>query len=145
MSANHVPQCHNSMVLEHPWGQWPHHLPGQPVPMPHHSFWEGIFPNIQPETHSGLWRAGYYLPLTKAEINMCILFLYLNYKLCCPWAISLHSSVTLLPSCLVSLPFFALHLLEAVVLHPMSSSAKTPLLVWFAGAALQANIWYDRC
>ena len=37
------------MFLEHLQGQWLHHLPGQPIPMPDHSFREEIFPNIQPE------------------------------------------------------------------------------------------------
>jgi len=32
------------MVLEHL-----HHLPGQPVPMPHYFFGEEVFPNIEPE------------------------------------------------------------------------------------------------
>ena len=36
MPTNHVPQCHIFMVLEH------HHLPGQPILKPHHSFWEEI-------------------------------------------------------------------------------------------------------
>ena len=44
MPTNHVPQCHIHTVHEHL-----HHLPGQPVPLPHHSFQEEIFPNIQPE------------------------------------------------------------------------------------------------
>jgi len=42
MPTHHVPQCHIHMVLEHLQGQWLHHLPGQPVPVPHHSFWEEI-------------------------------------------------------------------------------------------------------
>ena len=46
---NHVPQHHISKVLEHPQGWWPHHLPGKPMPMHHHSFREEIFPNVQPE------------------------------------------------------------------------------------------------
>ena len=49
MPTNHVPQCHISTVMGHLQEWWLHHLPGQPVPVPHHSFWEEIFPNIQPE------------------------------------------------------------------------------------------------
>ena len=30
------------------WGRWLHHLPGQTVSMPYRSFWEEMFPNIQP-------------------------------------------------------------------------------------------------
>jgi len=48
MPTNHVHQCHICMFLEHLQGQWLHHLPEQSVPLPHHSFWEEIFPNIQP-------------------------------------------------------------------------------------------------
>ena len=47
--TDHVPQCHIHMALEHLQGQWLHHLPGQPVPLQHHSFWEEMFPNIQPD------------------------------------------------------------------------------------------------
>jgi len=36
-------------MLFEPLLGWFHHLHGQPVPMPHHSFQEEIFPNIQPE------------------------------------------------------------------------------------------------
>jgi len=49
MPSNHVPQCYIHPVLEHPQGWWLHHLTGQPVPMPHHSFWEEMFPHIQPK------------------------------------------------------------------------------------------------
>ena len=38
LTNNHVPQCHIYMVLECLQGQWLHRLPGQPVPLPHHSF-----------------------------------------------------------------------------------------------------------
>ena len=34
------------MVLEHLHG---YHLPGQPIPIPDHSFLKSFFPNIQPE------------------------------------------------------------------------------------------------
>ena len=44
MSTNHI-----HTVLDHLQGRWPHHLPGQPVSEPHHSFWEEIFLNIQSE------------------------------------------------------------------------------------------------
>ena len=47
---NLVHQCHIYMFLERLRGQWLHHLPGQPVPMPHHSFWGETFPDIQPES-----------------------------------------------------------------------------------------------
>ena len=48
MPTNCVPQCHIHMVLKHLQGQWLHHLPGQPVPLPHCSFRE-VFPNIRLE------------------------------------------------------------------------------------------------
>jgi len=35
LPTGHVLQCHISTLLEHLQGQWLHHLPGQPVPMPH--------------------------------------------------------------------------------------------------------------
>jgi len=37
------------MFPEHLQGRWLHHLHGQPIPAPNHSFREEIFPNIQPE------------------------------------------------------------------------------------------------
>ena len=37
------------MLLEHLQGQWLHHLPGQPIPVPDCSFREKKNPNIQPE------------------------------------------------------------------------------------------------
>jgi len=37
------------MFLKHLQGQWLHHLPGQPIPVHHHSFREEILPNIPPE------------------------------------------------------------------------------------------------
>jgi len=44
---NHIPKCHIYTVFEHllRWGL--NHLPGQPDPMPDHSFSKDIFPNIQ--------------------------------------------------------------------------------------------------
>ena len=44
---NHVLKCHIYTFFEHlqRWGL--HHLPGQPGPVPDHSFCEEIFPNIQ--------------------------------------------------------------------------------------------------
>ena len=45
----HVPQSHIYTVLEYLQGSWIHHLPEQPVPVHHLSFWEEIFPNIQTE------------------------------------------------------------------------------------------------
>lgn len=45
MVTDHVLQCHISTVLEQLQGWCPH----LPVPVPHFSFWEIIFPNIQPE------------------------------------------------------------------------------------------------
>ena len=39
----------SATFLQHLQGQWLQHLPGQPLPMPHHSFWEDIFLNTQPE------------------------------------------------------------------------------------------------
>jgi len=44
------PWCHIHTVLEHLQGQWLHHLTGPPMPVPHHSFWEEFFYNIQRET-----------------------------------------------------------------------------------------------
>ena len=43
---NHVPQCNICPFLEHLQGWWFYQFPGQPVPIPHHSFWEEFFPNI---------------------------------------------------------------------------------------------------
>ena len=40
MPTEHVPQCHISTFLEYLQGWWLHHFPGQPIPVPHHSFWE---------------------------------------------------------------------------------------------------------
>jgi len=47
-AIDHVPQCHIHTALEHLQGRWLHHLPGQPVPLPHRSCWEDVS-NIQPE------------------------------------------------------------------------------------------------
>ena len=44
LSATHI-----HTVLEHVHGLWLHHLPGQPVPLPHPTVWEEMFPNIQPQ------------------------------------------------------------------------------------------------
>ena len=44
MPTNCFTQCQLSWTLP---GIVNHHLPGQPVPVPHHSFREEIFPNIQ--------------------------------------------------------------------------------------------------
>ena len=49
MPTDRVPQCHIFPLLEHPQAQWLHHPPGQPVPLHYYSFWEEMFPNIQPE------------------------------------------------------------------------------------------------
>jgi len=49
MPTNHVSQCHIHTVFEHLQGQWLHHLPGQPIPIHHHSFSEEIFLHIQSE------------------------------------------------------------------------------------------------
>jgi len=48
-TLGHVPQCHIYSFLKHLQGRWLHCLPGQAVPLPHHTFGEEIFPNIQPE------------------------------------------------------------------------------------------------
>ena len=37
------------MFLGHLQGQWLQHLPGQPIPVPDHSF-RVVFPNIQPQS-----------------------------------------------------------------------------------------------
>jgi len=44
---HYVPKCHIYMLFEHFQGWSFNHLPGQPVPMPDHSFSKEIFPNIQ--------------------------------------------------------------------------------------------------
>jgi len=44
---NHVSQCHITMFVKHLQKWWVHHIPEKPVPMPHHSLLEHIFPNIQ--------------------------------------------------------------------------------------------------
>ena len=44
---NHVPKCHIYTFFGHLQGWWLHHFPGQPVPVPDHSFSKDIFPNIQ--------------------------------------------------------------------------------------------------
>jgi len=46
---NHVPKCHIYVVFEALQGWGLHHLPGQPGPVPDHSFSKEIFPNIQSE------------------------------------------------------------------------------------------------
>jgi len=46
---NHVQKCHIYMFFEHLQGWGLHHCPGQPGPVPDHSFSEDIFPNIQSE------------------------------------------------------------------------------------------------
>ena len=38
------------MFLEHLQGQWVHHIPGQPIPVPDHSFREKKFHSIQTES-----------------------------------------------------------------------------------------------
>ena len=49
MSTNHVPNYHICIFLDNLQSWRIYHLLGQPVPVPHHSFWEEMFPNIQPE------------------------------------------------------------------------------------------------
>jgi len=44
---NRVPRCHFYTVFEPLQGWGTHHCPGQPVPMPDHSFSKKIFPNLQ--------------------------------------------------------------------------------------------------
>jgi len=44
---NYIPRYHIYPFFKHLQGQWLHHLPEQPVPMPNHSFWEELSPNIQ--------------------------------------------------------------------------------------------------
>jgi len=44
---NHVLKSHIYTFFEHLLGWQLHHFPGQPVPMPDHSFSEELFPNIQ--------------------------------------------------------------------------------------------------
>ena len=38
------------MFLEHLQGRWLHHLPGQAIPVPDHSFGEVVFPKVQSES-----------------------------------------------------------------------------------------------
>jgi len=64
MLTNHVSQCRSHVALEHLQVRWLHHLPGQPVSVPHHSLWEEVFPNIQPE-----------LPLMKLQALTLVLSL----------------------------------------------------------------------
>ena len=47
---NHIPKCHIYTFFEHLQGWGLHHFPGQPVPMPDHSFSKEIFPNVQSES-----------------------------------------------------------------------------------------------
>ena len=44
---NHILKWHIYMFFKHLQGWGLNHLPGQPVPMPEHSFSKEIFPNIQ--------------------------------------------------------------------------------------------------
>ena len=67
MPTDHVPQCHIHTVLEHLHGRWLHHLPGQPVPLQHRSFWEEIFLYIQPELNFLISILAEY----GAEANVC--------------------------------------------------------------------------
>jgi len=46
---NHVSQNNIYTLLDLPQGRRLHHLPGQPIPAPDHSFTKDGFPNIQPE------------------------------------------------------------------------------------------------
>ena len=46
---NHILKCHIYMFFKHLQRWWLHHLPGQPVPMPHHSSRKEVFPNTQSE------------------------------------------------------------------------------------------------
>jgi len=48
-TLDHVTESDTYPLLEHLQGWWLQHLPGQPVPMPHYSFQEEFFSNIQPE------------------------------------------------------------------------------------------------
>ena len=52
--------------LEHLQGQWPHHLLGQSVPVPHHSFKEEMFHNIQPEPPPAQLKAVTSTPVTSS-------------------------------------------------------------------------------
>jgi len=61
---NHVPQCHISTFLKNLQGQWLHHLPGQPMPMVHYSFWEEVFPNILLEPFLVQLKAIIFHPIT---------------------------------------------------------------------------------
>jgi len=67
MLTNQVPQCYISMFPEHLQGRWLHHLSEQPVPVPHHYFSEGMFPNIQPELQELQGRE-----FARAAIDQCI-------------------------------------------------------------------------
>ena len=46
---NRILKCHIYVVFEHLQGWRLHHLAGQPVPTPDHSFSKEVFPNIQSE------------------------------------------------------------------------------------------------
>ena len=55
---NRILKCHIYTFFEHPQGWGLHHCPGQPGPVPDHSFCKEIFPNIHsksPLTHLRLF------------------------------------------------------------------------------------------
>ena len=64
---NCAPQCHISTFLEHLQGQWLHHLPGHPVPTPHHSSWEEISHNTQTEPPLLQLKGNTSLPITVTQ------------------------------------------------------------------------------
>ena len=57
------------MFLEPLQGWLFYHLPGQPVPMPHHSFWDIFFPNIQPEPPLAQFKVITSCPIYLQEIG----------------------------------------------------------------------------
>ena len=72
---NHVLKCHVYMFFKHLQGWGLHHFPGQPVPMPHHSFSGEIFPNIQSKSPLVQLEAIASHPITSylgEETNTCL-------------------------------------------------------------------------
>jgi len=70
MPTSHVPQCHISTYLE--CGLWLYNLPGQPVPVPHHSSWEEILLHVQYRMALAQWAKqieGFLAEMLRLAIN----------------------------------------------------------------------------
>jgi len=71
-----VPKCHIYTFFEHLHGWGLNHFPGQPVPMPDHSFSKEIFPNIQSKCPLVQLEAISSHPITSdvgEETNTCLI------------------------------------------------------------------------